>query len=210
MKIFDISPLISERTGVFPGDTPFSRKVLMSFPQGHHLTLSSIQSTVHLGAHADAPVHYRAEGEGVHALPLEPFLGKCLLLTARTPRGERVLPEDIDLPAEIPPRVLIRTNSFPNPDQWNSDFSSFSPELLMRLHQQKVSLVGIDTPSVDPEQDKKMECHQVLAKTGMRVLEGLVFERVPDGEYTLIALPLRIEGLDASPVRAVLVQGKIS
>jgi len=143
----------------------------------------------------------------MEALSLDPYLGKVCLITARTAQGERVQPTDIILPEFCPPRVLVRTNSFPNPDVWNSDFCSLSPELIEMLHAKGVCLVGIDTPSVDPETSKKLESHQALFRTKMRVLEGLVFDGVPDGEYLLIALPLKLKGCDASPVRAILLTG---
>lgn len=210
LKYFDISPLISAKTGVFPGDVSFTQEASLSFEKGHHLMLSSIRSTVHIGAHADGPNHYTPNGKSIDQVSLEPYLGPCLLLTAKTPVGERVLPEDLNLPNQIPPRILIRTNSFPNPDKWNSNFSSLSPELIQLLHQRGVRLVGLDTPSVDPEKDQEMRSHKALAATDMRVLEGLVFDQVQDGGYFLIALPLKLSGLDASPVRAVLLQENIS
>jgi arylformamidase len=103
------------------------------------------------------------------------------------------------------PRVLIDTGSFPDPDHWNSDFCSFSPELLEWLAGQGVKLVGIDTPSVDPEDSKALEAHQMLWKHDFAVLEGLLLKDVPEGIYTLVAPPLPIVGGDASPVRALLL-----
>jgi arylformamidase len=119
------------------------------------------------------------------------------------PRGERILPRHI---GEIhAPRVLFRTDSFPDPDSFNTDFNSLSPELIEHLHGQGCVLVGLDTPSVDPFDSKALESHQALARTGLRNLEGLVLDRVKPGIYTLIALPLKIESADASPVRAILM-----
>jgi arylformamidase len=103
--------------------------------------------------------------------------------------------------------VLLRTGTFPDPDQWNEDFAALSPELVHALAAQGVRLVGIDTPSVDPMTSKALEAHNAVADHDMAVLEGVVLDAVPPGLYTLVALPLRIEGADASPVRAVLVAG---
>ncbi|MCB0411596.1 MAG: cyclase family protein [Bdellovibrionales bacterium] len=202
MKYYDISPLISDRIGVFPGDQPFERTVTMSVDDGQHMGLSAIQSTLHLGAHADAPNHYGPAQSGIDQVPVDRYLGKCQVITAMSREG-RIYPEGLSSEIEAP-RVLFKTNSFPDPDQWNSDFVALSPELIRWAHKKGVFLFGIDTPSVDPESSKKLESHQALLETKSAVLEGLVLTEVPDGVYYLSALPLRIENADASPVRAVL------
>lgn len=204
-KIYDLTPKISERLGVFPGDQAFSRKVVMKFPE-NHLELSSVTTTVHLGAHADAPSHYAARGATIEERDPGMYMGKAQVIrVSGLKRGERVRAEHLAGAKIQAPRVLIDTQSFPDPDQWNSDFCSFSPELLEWLADRGVRLVGIDTPSVDPETSKALEAHQILAKRDYAVLEGLLLKDVPEGLYTLIALPLPIEGGDASPVRAVLL-----
>lgn len=204
-KIYDLTPKISPRLGVFPGDQAFERSVAMSFVQGHHLELSSIRTTVHLGAHADAPSHYASKGETMEKKALGPYMGLCQVvrIDGLSPK-ERVMPAHFKNPPRAP-RILVDTGSFPDPENWNSDFNSFSPELLDWLADQGVKLVGIDTPSVDPEDSKALESHQILFKRGFAVLEGLLLKGVPEGLYTLIALPLPIEGSDASPVRAILL-----
>lgn len=203
---FDLSPVVSERMGVFPGDTPFRRTRLMSFEAGHHLELSKIETTVHLGAHADAPSHYDRRGSGIGERDLFPYLGRCQVLDARAPRGARVAPEHLWTTEIKAPRILLRTGSFPDPDRWNSDFCSLEPRMVDWLADQGVVLVGVDTPSIDPEDSKELESHARVRERGLAILEGLVLDRVPDGVYSLVALPLRLEGADASPVRAVLLR----
>ena len=206
MKIHDISPLISPRLAVWPGDVPFSRSVALSMAEGGNLDLSSMTATLHLGAHADAPSHYAADGAGMDAVDLAPYYGPCQVMRVTVGRGERILPRHLS--ADIAaPRLLFHTGTFPDPETWNTDFASLSPELIEHLHAKGVMLVGLDTPSVDPFESKALEAHQALARTGMRNLEGLVLDAVPDGLYTLVALPLKLEGADASPVRAVLIEG---
>lgn len=203
MRILDISPVISARLAVWPGDTTFSRTVSSAMARGDNLDLSSITTTLHVGAHADAPSHYVREGPGISDLELSPYLGPCQVVKVSLPRGARIMPADI---GEIrAPRVLFRTGSFQDPDHFETDFNSLSPELIERLLAEGCVLVGIDTPSVDPFESIALESHQALARTGMRNLEGLVLDHVEPGSYTLIALPLKIEGADASPVRAVLM-----
>jgi len=203
MKYFDISPLISEQIAVFPGDCVFRRNVSMEIHKDH-LELSSIQTTLHLGAHADAPVHYHEDGCDIAARDLDFYIGACQVITIIT-AAKRIMPSDLSHLEIKAPRVLFRTLSFANPNQWNDNFTALSPELIHYLSAKGVILVGIDTPSVDPATSKKLESHQAIYQNDMAILEGLVLTEVPDACYQLIALPLKIKGGDASPVRAILL-----
>lgn len=205
-KYFDITPEISSELAVFPGDTPFQQKVAMDFKTGSHLLLSSIESTVHLGAHADSSSHYHAKGEGIEKRPLEAYFGSAQVIQVDLKMGERIFVKDLKGKKIQAPRVLFKTLSFPNPNQWNSDFMSLSDELILFLKDEGCVLVGIDTPSVDPADSKALESHQALYQTGICVLEGIVLSEVPEGLYSLVALPLPLKGLDASPVRALLFE----
>lgn len=203
-RIHDISPLISERIAVWPGDVRFYREVTCAIESGDNIDLSAIRSTVHLGAHTDAPSHYQAGGQGMSERPLEMYCGACQVLSVRTSQGERIRIEDLS--AEISAeRVLFRTDSYPDPERFNEDFCSLSPALIAHCAAQGVRLVGIDTPSIDPFSSKDLPSHAAVAEHDMAILEGIVLSGVADGLYTLVALPLRLEGADASPVRAVLL-----
>jgi arylformamidase len=207
--IYDITPPVTERMGVWPGDTAVSREMLCDMKKGANITLSTIRATVHLGAHADGPNHYTRDGMGIGDRRLEYYLGPCVLLDADVQRGQRVRVEDVRLPAKgngrvTQPRVLIRTGTFPDPEKWNADFAALSPELIDWLAGQGVMTVGIDTPSVDLQDSKDLPSHAAFARHDMAILEGLALAGIPAGVYELIALPLRLVGFDASPVRAVL------
>jgi arylformamidase len=204
--IYDISPLISERIGVFPGDTKFARNIAMSFAKGDNLELSSFQTTVHIGAHTDAPSHYRKDLDGIDQRSLAIYMGRAQVIKVNVGRGERILPKHIDGKKISAPRVLFHTGTFPDHEKWNSDFAALSPELIVLLANKGVKLVGIDTPSIDPENSKALESHQAVADNDMAILEGIILTNVPEADYTLVALPLKIEGADASPVRAVLLK----
>ena len=203
MTLYDLSPRISPRIGVFPGDTPFRQRFLCRLDAGANLDLSTVETTVHLGAHADAPSHYQAGAPGIAERPLSLYLGPCEVLRVDVPRGGRVLPAHLPS-APRAPRVLLHTGTFPDPDAWNPDFAALSPELVHHLAAAGVRLVGIDTPSIDLQDDAALLAHSAVAAHDMAVLEGLLLGHVPPGLYELIALPLPIEGADASPVRAVL------
>lgn len=204
MTLIDISPVIDPAIAVWPGDTPFTRNVSADISAGANLTLSDMHTTLHVGAHADAPSHYISDGEDIAARRLDLYIGQCIVVHVNVARGDRIRPMHIANKAITAPRVLFRTGTFPDPRHWNEDFASLSPELIDVLHQRGVVLVGIDTPSVDPFESKELESHHALAEYDMANLEGLVLEDVAEGGYELIALPLRIRGGDASPVRAVL------
>jgi arylformamidase len=118
-------------------------------------------------------------------------------------RATRVTADMVARPLQAE-RVLIATGTFPDPEHFNTDFAALSPELVERLHEQGVKLIGIDTPSVDLFDSKDLPSHQMFLKHDMAILEGLALERVPEAVYELIALPLRLVGFDASPVRAIL------
>jgi len=202
--LIDISPVVDESIRVWPGDTAFVHTVNADMRAGASLTLSDIRTSVHVGAHADAPSHYVADGIDIAARRLEYYIGRCVVLNIRVRRGERITPEHLNGKVVSAPRVLLRTGTFPDPRNWNNDFASLSPALVDDCYQHGVMLIGIDTPSVDPFDSKALEAHQAFARNDMAILEGLVLDHVEEGEYELIAPPLRLGGADASPVRAVL------
>jgi arylformamidase len=202
VALLDISPVISSRLAVWPGDAPIILEKRF-LPYG--VELGSLQATLHLGAHADAPSHVLPHGESVEMLDLKPYLGRCEVIETRLPTCSRILPEHLSSPIRAP-RVLFRTNSFPDPEHFTEDFMGLSPALVQHLKEQGCTLVGIDTPSVDPYHSQTLEAHHALFEAGLRVLEGLDLREVEPGIYTLIALPMRIEGGDGSPTRAVLLQ----
>lgn len=203
--IIDISPLVSPRIGVWPGDVAFRRSVTCSIAGGANIDLSSFESTVHLGAHTDAPSHYRGGAETIDERPLDLYYGPCQVIEVAVGRGERIGVDHVREPI-VAPRVLFHTGTYPDPDHFSTDFASLSAPLVRWLASQGVRLVGIDTPSVDLFDDKVLESHQAVAAADMAILEGVVLDHVVPGLYTLVALPLKLEGSDASPVRAALVR----
>lgn len=203
MALYDITPPITQALAVWPGDTPPSREILLDMKRGDSLTLSTLRGTVHLGAHADAPSHYGRDAASIELRPLDLYLGPCVVVRIPAGRGTRIPPSSIPagLRAE---RVLVATGTYPDPARWNEDFAAFEPATVDLLHERGARLVGIDTPSVDLFHAKELVAHQRFLAHDMAILEGLVLDGVPEGEYELIALPLRLAGFDASPVRAVL------
>ena len=208
LSITDITPVISEALAVWPGDCPFDRQEGLSFEKGDNMALSSIHTTVHLGAHADAPNHYHPKGQGIAARKLHYYLGNCQVIEVAIERGKRIVPQHLSSQTIQAPRILLKTNSFPRPRQFNEDFNALSPELVDVLAEQGVILVGLDTPSVDPFSDQELLSHRAIYRHDMAILEGIVLTHVNPGLYQLIALPLPIQNGDASPVRAILLSPK--
>jgi arylformamidase len=205
--IHDITPLLSPRLEVWPGDTPLAREIQLDMAKGDAVTLSTLRATAHLGAHADAPSHYGVGAPAIHERPLDLYLGACQVIEAAVPRRTVLTPEMFDLRIKAR-RVLFATRTFPDPEHFNEDFACLSPDLVTFLHGKGVRLVGIDTPSVDPFASNELAAHKKCLEYDMAILEGLVLADVRAGLYILVALPLKLEGFDASPVRAVLVGKK--
>jgi arylformamidase len=201
--IYDVTPLISPRLRVWPGDTPPTREVLLDMHKGDNITLSTLHATVHLGAHADAPSHYGKDAAPIDSRSLDYYLGPCQVIRVPVPRRTAITPALLGTPVRAE-RVLLATGTFPSPEEFNENFATLSPELVETLHRQGVKTIGIDTPSVDLFDSKDLPVHHMFLRLNMAILEGLVLAGVPEGLYELIALPLRLEGFDASPVRAVL------
>ena len=157
----------------------------------------------HIGAHADAPLHYGPNAQAIGEVDLAPYLGPCRVIHA-IDCGPLVRPEHLAHAARsLPPRVLVRTCKWA-PTAWSAEFAAFAPETITWLALRDVRLVGIDSQSVDPADSKTLDSHQLLLAHDLRVLENLVLDDVPEGDYELIALPLKLTTADASPVRAVL------
>lgn len=187
---------------MWPGDVPFSRSVALSIEAGDNLELSSIHTTVHLGAHVDAPSHY-VHGPMIGARDPRLYVGPCEVMRVDVARGARIQPADLP---RIPtsPRLLLSTGTYPDPDVFNEDFAALSVALVEALVGWGVRLIGIDTPSVDLCHDATLEAHHAIADHDLAILEGIVLSAVPEGHYTLLAQPLGLPA-DASPVRALLL-----
>ncbi|MBC7392840.1 MAG: arylformamidase [Variovorax sp.] len=206
LRLWDISPPVYAGAPVFPGDTPYQQRWAASIGPGCPVNVSEIKLSPHVGAHADAPLHYDADGASIGDLDLTPFLGTCRVIHVIA-RGPLIEWSHIaHALADLPPRVLVRTYEHAPVDRWDGDLAAYAPATIERLAALGVLLVGIDTASIDPANSKTLDSHQVIRRLNLRVLENLVLDDVPEGDYELIALPLKLVSADASPVRAVLRQ----
>lgn len=206
IPVIDITPAITAKMGVWPGDTPMSREMVCDLKKGDNITLSALRSTVHLGAHADGPNHYGRGEAGIGERSLKPYLGPCHVLAVEVARGARARVTDVvgGLDVVRHPRVLLRTGTFLDFTKWNEDFAGLSVELVDALAARGVITIGVDAPSVDLFSSKDLEAHHAILRHDISIIEGLALEGVAPGEYELIAAPLKLIGFDGSPVRALL------
>ncbi|HSV57560.1 MAG TPA: arylformamidase [Variovorax sp.] len=204
-RLWDISPPVDEGAPVFPGDTPYRQRWAATIGPGCPVNVSEISLSPHVGAHADAPLHYDPQGATIGAVSLTPYLGRCRVIHA-IDCGPLVQWRHVEhaIDDALPPRVLVRTYQRMPVERFDSQLTAYAPETIERLAELGVQLVGIDTASIDPADSKSLDSHQVIRRLGLRVLENLVLDEVPEGDYELIALPLKLVSADASPVRAVL------
>ena len=204
MTIRDISPALHAGIATWPGDTPFAEERTWHLDETCPVNVSKITLSTHTGAHADAPLHYDADGEPIGAVDLDSYLGPCRLVDA-TKAGPLVTP-DIVAPhlEDVPPRVLFRTLRQSTPDKWNEAFTAVDAATIDLLAGTGCRLIGIDTPSMDPQNSKTLDAHKAIRRHRMAILEGLLLDGVPPGDYELIALPLKLKNADAAPVRAIL------
>jgi arylformamidase len=201
--LWDISPTISADLPVWPGDTRFDASATWEIGNGCPVHVSRMTMTTHLGAHTDAPSHYDPAGAAIDAVGLAPYIGPCRVIHCIG--VSTVRPQDIDARLDgTPPRVLLRTYASAPQQAWDPAFPAIAPETIDLLASKGVILVGTDAASLDPQDSKTLDAHHAVRRHGLAILEGVVLDAVPPGDYELIALPLKLAGMDASPVRAIL------
>jgi arylformamidase len=204
MALIDISPSLRVGMGVFPGDAVFQTARTFTIGPGCPVNVAEIAMSTHCGAHADAPLHYDAQGASIDQLDLADFIGPARVIDARGANSLCGFDEISDALEGAPPRLLFRLMDRLDPMVWPAGFRTLAPETVERLALGGTRLIGVDVPSVDPETSKDLPSHMVCRVHDLRIIENLVLADVVPGDYELIALPLKLAGLDAAPVRAVL------
>jgi len=201
--LWDISPTISAAIPVWPGDTPFAAGPTWEIKDGCPVHVSRMTMTTHLGAHTDAPSHFDPAGAAIDAVALDPYLGPCRVIHCIG--VDIVRPKHVEAHlAGTPPRVLLRTYARAPQQAWDPDFPAIAPETVALLASHGVRLIGTDAASLDPQDSKTLDAHHAVHRHRMAILEGVVLDAIAPGDYELIALPLKLAGMDASPVRAIL------
>ena len=202
--LHDISVVVQVGTPEWPGDAPFECGWTTRIAEGSSVNLSHVGGSPHVGTHADAPLHVHDGWPASDSLPLEAFLGDALVIdVSGTPAGPLSIDVD-DARLTGVERLLLRTGRCIADGHFPADWPVLDHSAAARLTANGLRLFGVDAPSVDARHSTKLEVHHALFGGGAYVLENLDLRGVPAGRYELIALPQRLAGLDAAPVRAVL------
>jgi arylformamidase len=201
-RIIDISQTIHPGMAIWPGDTEYKPFWVAQMENGMVCNIGSVTMSLHTGTHADAPFHFLPEGLTIADVDLSPYMGPVLVVDIA---GVKSIDADAiaGIQAERVERIIFRTMSI-NADKFESSFAHITPDGAEALVARGIKLIGIDTPSVDQADSKTLDTHKILAEHSVAILENLSLEHVSPGTYELIALPLKLAGMDASPVRAIL------
>ena len=203
MKIHDISRPIHTGMPVWPGDTPAEFTFANTKAQGYSANVGRLRLSVHTGTHVDAPYHYNDAGLKIDAVPPETYVGPARVVDIR---GQATITPALLAAHDFTgtPRVLFKSDSWTDYAVFPSTWPLMAPETPAWLAARGVILVGLDVPSVDNLTSKDLRIHHACDAAGIVILENLDLRAVAAGVYELIALPLRIQGGDGSPVRAIL------
>lgn len=212
-RLIDISQPIKSDSAAFPGDTPYKRELVLSYEKSKLVNLTQLTMSPHIGTHVDAPSHIKGDmtvaSDLVGYMPLEPFIGPALVVDV-SPRADGITWSSVESRLkknqQLPERVLFRTQERIRYEVFEAAYSFFTIELVSELFERGVRLLGIDTPSADQIRSKALEAHHEMDRRGMTWLENLDLSQVRDGEFFLIAFPIKFMELEASPVRAVLLE----
>lgn len=206
MELFDISLPLNAALASWPGDLLFAFRLNAEMSAGATVNVGAVTMGVHNGSHADAPFHFLSNGCTIDEMPLEPFFGPATVIDCTEVAGE-IKPEDLQPRGSgltTPPRLLVKTGMWRNHSVFPTTIPVLSAGAIAWLGEQKVRLLGIDLPSIDAIESKTLPNHHALATLGICIVESLDLAGVAAGSYNLAALPLKIAGGDAAPVRAIL------
>lgn len=208
MKIIDISYTISSKLAGFPMEPQAIFSTICDIKNDCPVKVSKISLSSHAGTHVDAPAHYLESGLTIDQLPLQTFIGPCVVIDVSSLSNARPLESitsDLIKDLKLAPRVLFKTGSTDLSQGFPENFPYITNECLKYLASHKTVLIGVDTPSIDHCASKDLPAHHLCSQYNIQILENLNLSKVSSGLYMLVALPLKLEGLDASPVRAILI-----
>ena len=205
MSLIDISVALREGTPEWPGDTPFSCRWSWEIARGESVNVSVLSGSPHVGTHADAPLHVDAGAAGASELSLDAFVGTAMVVDVRGADGELGLRE-LGLASGTVPggRLLLKTGQTIAGGIFPERWPVLSGSCVDALLEGGLRLLGVDAPSVDPRESRALPVHRALFSAGACILENLVLRDVAPGAYELLAAPIKIDGADAAPVRALL------
>jgi arylformamidase len=202
-KWIDISQPLSSDIAHWPGDTPYSYETTFTKEQTGSVNIGKITTSLHTGTHVDAPFHFKNDGEKIVDLDINLYIGPARVIDVSDYRNiDSTVLQTFDLDGVT--RLLLKTSVPNNPKRFPEQIPALSADVAAFLQQKGIHLIGVDIPSVDPLDSKEMDAHHALYKHGINILENIMLDKVKEGDYELIALPLPLKEADGSPVRAVI------
>ena len=207
-RLHDITRPLHNALPPWPGDTSFDYRLTWRMDAGSSVNVGAVTMGTHNGTHADAPFHFLSDGARIDALALSIYFGPAVVVDV-TGVGWTITRDHLADAARHcgqngVTRLLLKTSVWPDGTPFPAQIPLLAPDVPAWLGAHGIRLLGLDIPSVDAIDSHELPLHHALAKAGIHILESLDLSAVPAGEYELIALPLRIVGGDAAPVRAVL------
>ena len=206
-RIRDISLRVEPGLPTWPTSEGFRFRQPESIANGDAANVTVVEMDVHTGTHVEAPLHFLADGAPLDSIPLERFVGPTTVIEVS---GDAVSADDLE-DAHVPTgtkRLLIKTA---NSARWAAGWGAFDPVYVALtadgahwIADRGIELVGLDHLSIQRYQDDP-ETHRVLMRAGVTILEGLNLDGVEPGEYTLVAAPINLRGIEAAPARALLL-----
>ena len=194
MQIYDISREFLSAP-IFDGDPAPNLSLVQSMDRGDMYNLSTLSACLHTATHIDAPLHFVENGDSIDEIDISVFMGECDVIACNG-FDDDIVGEDIErLVRPGAKRVLFKTVG-----RCRLTLSG-----AFALISAGVKLVGIDDVSIAPD-DQTAAVHRELALAGVCILEGLTLSHVQSGRYSLFALPIKIEGTEAAPCRAILMK----
>jgi arylformamidase len=200
----DITVRLRADIPVWPGSDGFRIRQARAIASGDEANVSTIEMDVHSGTHVEAPLHFIAEGAALDTVPLDVFVGPALVI--HLPDADAIGPAELEAVPAGTERLLVRTRNsetWPHQTSFTRDYVALTADAARWIADRGIRLVGIDYLSVQ-RWDDDPETHRILMRAGVAILEGLDLSAVGAGEYRLSCVPLRLDGAEASPVRAIL------
>lgn len=202
-KWIDISQPFSNNIATWPGDTPFEFELAYSKKQTGSVNIGRFTTSMHTGTHADAPFHFDDDAPTIEQLDVNIYIGRARVIDVI---GLKEIGSEELQAFELNgvERLLLKTADKVGIEKFPTQIPVLKENIGAFLREKGIFLIGVDHPSVDALDSKELSAHHVLYQNGVHILENLLLQNVLPGDYELIALPLKIQGADGSPVRAVL------
>lgn len=208
-EVYDISVTLGSEAPVYPGDPAYSREKVYSLDEGDSAEVSKLTLCAHSGTHIDLPAHFFRHCPGMSELPAERFILPARVLEIEDPRAvglDELKSKDTGSGQAVLFKTANSRSGLVRSGRFTEKYVFIRKKAALHLATLKLPLIGIDYYSVDRFGAPDYPSHRTLLSSGALILEGIDLAAVPPGDYTLICLPLKLPGVEASPARAVLLR----